>query len=581
MYDFYKNGWLYNNVDNVYNFSLNPVYTSIVHDSTLTITPLLSWGFERQEKFEKKDCYNSLIIFDGYDELADCNNYIDFESFIQSIKRFQKTTNSYIIITSRKMAISRNLRDGHVFGDNNIPAFELQPISRQEQIEWIDKYKKYSISKNTVNAAFNWNAYIKSFAEMLVNTNYNVIIGIPAVFRMIVASQYLLNAYADIVQIYEGLFEHTLDRHLEDYSTTEKEEKKKVVRQALQKLALAIFEDNTNTTLANNIDFSFWLFSFYTTRDGKERVGFYTRSLYQFFLAKEILSWYETYTNDGNYADFKKNLSCLSRRRLDDTTLDYLKILFNKKNEEYREIGKKSSLINSFATAYSILKETDGYLPPANLLDVYRIATKNGFFSPIPDDECNVHNKIILEIIPIERANNIFCNLISIGSICNQAISKNSINIRALQLYDLKGCILSGAELEGVSLVGAKLSKANFRDARLSGADFSCAHLREAIFNNADLSNTYFAEAKLKRAKFISAQLRNAKMMGADLRDADFRSADIKNTFFSNSELSGAQFQAAHNRTKANWTDSKMDQATAMRLRNHGVDISVISIDPN
>ena len=329
VYDFYKNGWLYNNVDNVYNFSLNPVYTSIVHDSTLTITPLLSWGFERQERFEKKDCYNSLIIFDGYDELADCNNYIDFELFIQSIKRFQKTTNSYIIITSRKMAISRNLRDGHVFGDINISAFELQPISRQEQIEWIDKYKKYSISKNPENAAFNWNAYIKSFAEMLANTNYNVIIGIPAVFRMIVASQYLLNAYADIVQIYEGLFEHTLDRHLEDYSTTAKEEKKKVVRQALQKLTLAIFVDNTNTTLANNFDFSFWLYSFYTTRDGKERVGFYTRSLYQFFLAKEILSWYETYANDGNYADFKKNLSCLSRRRLDDTTLDYLKILFN------------------------------------------------------------------------------------------------------------------------------------------------------------------------------------------------------------------------------------------------------------
>ena len=35
--------------------------------------------------------------------------------------------------------------------------------------------------------------------------------------------------------------------------------------------------------LANNFDFSFWLYSFYTTRDGKERVGFYTRSLYQFF----------------------------------------------------------------------------------------------------------------------------------------------------------------------------------------------------------------------------------------------------------------------------------------------------------
>ena len=573
MYDHFKNGWLFDCVDNVFSFSLNPVFTSILSDTALSITPFLSWGFERQNKLMPKDCNNSLVIFDGYDELADCVSSLDFEYFLRSIKNFQKSTNSHIIITSRKMAISSSLRDGHVFGDVSIPAYELQPLSKEEQLQWLNTYKSHYLSKYNDTSVFSWNAYFNQFSNSLSNANYNELIGIPAVFRMIVASQYIPQANADIIEIYDGLFNYTYDRRLTDYTTS----KKCFVRQALQKLALAIYEDNTNTTVVNNSDFSFWLFSFYTTSEGQERVGFYTRSLYQFFLAKEILSWYIEYTFNGNYNDFKKKLYCLSRRRLDETTLDFFKQLFNKKLKENPERNDIHSLNNSLIATYNILKDTDGFLPPITLSDVYSVPSENGLFSPIPANESKTHEKILLSIIPIERANNVFWNLISIGSNCGLPINKSTINIRAVQLYDLKGCILSGAELEGVNLVEAKLSKANLRNARLSGADLSRAHLREAILNNADLSNAYLSEASLKRAKFISTQLRNAKMIGADLRNADFRSADIKNTYFLNAKLSGAQFQATHNRTEANWTGAIMNQDTARYLSYHGVDISVIT----
>jgi hypothetical protein len=76
MYDFYKNGWLSGVVDNVFCFSFNPTYINMTTDKTLNLSHFLGWGEEKRQNtnylFDEKDCENSLIFFDAYDELSEC-----------------------------------------------------------------------------------------------------------------------------------------------------------------------------------------------------------------------------------------------------------------------------------------------------------------------------------------------------------------------------------------------------------------------------------------------------------------------------------------------------------------------------
>ena len=131
----------------------------------------------------------------------------------------------------------------------------------------------------------------------------------------------------------------------------------------LSRHALRVYADDADTAVAKDVPKLPWTLAFYTThksdggKRGKSRIGFLHRSFYQYFLAREVLSWFERYAGgEDDEATFRDNLSYLARRRLDETTLGYIR-------EMYGDVEDRENLAFAFDKAYEVLKETDGILP--------------------------------------------------------------------------------------------------------------------------------------------------------------------------------------------------------------------------
>ena len=529
MCDFYKKGWLCNTVSNVLCFSLNPATTSALANDSFNLYPLLSWGNDRTDKdhkFKESDCNNALIFFDGFDELLEWYPKYSIQTFIESrIVKFQKATGAHIIVTSRNMAIDIYKGNDSKAHGTNIPIYHLLPISKTQQIEWIEKYIKRSRNTSPEKAHL-LEEYLESYKEMQDIEDIERILGIPSIFRMIVDAQYYPSTGKSLTQLYDDLFSLTWKRHEKKGDLIRSE---MTTRNLLANHAIKVFMDNNVTARTSVSIKSSWLYSFYTTHDGDNRVGFLHRSFYQFFLAHGILSWYLTYSDKCDVITFIDELSQLSFRRVDIATLIHIK-------EICKFTRSPKALKSAFIKAYEILKTTDGILKLSN-------AACSNEKEKAPS--------------PLERANNVFYNIISIGSVCGYPISNKDINTNSFKLYDLSKCILINADLHLTSLEGVKLSGANLAGADLSGADLSMsdlsgvvlstailtgAKLIHANFNKADLCEAKLIEANLKEANFNEADLTRADLSRTNVKNASFRNADLRNAILKHIDFGGVCF---------------------------------------
>lgn len=526
MCDFYNNGWIADKVDNVFCFSLNPANTDALSNDALNLYKLLSWGNNRvniEHVLDESDCKNALIFFDGYDELLEWHPGLSLIRFIEDkIIPFQEETGSHIVLTSRDMVIDPDINYYYLSNSVKVHINRLQPITNSQQFSWIESYIEKWRSTSP-EKALELEEYLKEYKEIPEDDNLEKILGIPIIFRMIVEARYLPKESGSITNIYDELFHITWTRHNKKTKTDDELTTKK----KLQDLALKIYFDNNDTTELENGSLYPWLFSFYTVREEKRRVGFLHRSFYQYFLAHEVLSWYRDCAEGKEEGIFRNRLSYLACRRLDKTTLLFIR-------ELYVHNDDISSLKAVFDEAYAILKETDGFLP-------------------LPSEE-DVGNKISSEK-QIVRANNVFWNIVSIGSICGESISLENINIEALRAYDLSGGVfieaqLQNADLKRTSLVGTDFSKADLSGAELNHAvlkeaDFCGAKLRDANLRFADFSMADFSRADLRGALLILADFRDAYLKDADLRRADLREADFVRACFRGADLSNADLSRA------------------------------------
>ena len=529
MCDFYKKGWLTGKVSNVFCFSLNPARTNALANDSFNIYSLLSWGNDRTDRehiLKEIDCKNALIFLDGFDELIEWYPKFNLRHFIESeITPFQEETGSHIIITSRSMAVDPSANVCHLQDGRNIPIRRLQLITKDQQIEWIQRYIVYC-NEYSASKARDLEGYLDSYKRLDENGDLEKVLGIPIIFRLIVDTQYLPTTEKSITQIYDKLFHATWNRHRH---STKKDESQ--TKEALQNHALRIFVDNNDTAEADISTHSSWLFSFYTTHVGQKRVGFLHRSFYQHFLAHEILGWYTaaaaSVDSEEDAACFRDNLSYLARRRLDKTTLLYIK-------ELHQQAQENSNIDAAFGKAYEILKKTDGFIQG-------------------PSDQ--MHAAIEKNITPLDRANNTFWNIISVGSICGAVVSRDCANETALRLYDLDECIMANARfgksddritslwhayLFRADLHGADLSRVQLGGAILSEADLSYADLSYASLTGTALNNAYLYKGNLRCAILKSAHLIGADLTEADLTGAFLKEADLTGACFIKADLTGA-----------------------------------------
>ena len=623
MCDFYKNDWLKDKVDNVFYFSLNPVKTEALNNNSFNIYKLLSWGDNRTNKdrlLDENDCKNALIFFDGFDELLEWRPGFSLIRFIEDeIVPFQEATGSHVVITTRNMAISPNCSILELTDETCVPINRLQLITKKQQLHWIKSLIKLS-RKTSPEKTAALNEYYNNYKWIPEDSELEKMLGIPIIFRMIVEARYLPGDNQSIPHIYNDLFHITWVRHTKkDGIDDELTAKKK-----LQSYALNIFIDNNDTTEVELTENSSWMFSFYMTHEDEKRGGFLHRSFYQFFLANEILLWYREFSNKKDGELFENKLAYLARRRLDKTTLEYIKELYECSDD-------KIALKDAFDTAYSVLKETDGFLR-------------------LPKDEKAAD--LISSVRQVIRATNIFCNIVSIGSVCGQAVSSENINIEAVRTYDLSDCILSNGVSEGIhddviivnakirkilinnvpldlsgmrwseirragvdeagkflsdglrknyhdqiervfadhnkeDLVGAcfreaDLSRACLRRAILCGADLSGVNLVDADLTDAnldyadlrgtDLSGTQLSGASLIRACMVSSSLRRADLRGADLKGVDLRKADLREANLSRTDLRRADLR------KANLREADLSGADLSETDLSGADLSFANL---
>ena len=574
MCDFYNNGWLSGKVKNVFCFSLNPANTKALDNGNLYLYHLLSWGDDRQnpeQNVDKKGCNDSLIFFDAFDELLEWCPDLDLESFIRdNIIPFQKNTGSHIVITSRKMAVEPGI-DRYDFGRRiHVSIHQLQLITRENQLHWIRSYivhcrkylfdsmNEYSSKQITQEEINQMEEYLKQYEEMTSDDSFQQILGIPIIFRMIVMARYLPQRDQFIPQIYDKLFHRTWLRHkhrkIDKYHSRAEQEKE--IRRKLSHHALCIYADNNETAVISEKIESAWLYSFYTSHSqekdiqGTYRIGFLHRSFYQYFLAEEILSWFLEYKSDDTA--LKNKLSYLSIRRLDKTVLDYIKELY-----ELDSVNLNNAEV--FDRAHKMLKDTDG---------IYELLRKNDI-----SEEMQENNSItsiissIQKINPIERANNIFWNVISICSVCGKPLTRNKINEGALSIYNMDGSVLDGAV---------------FRKIKLYSANFARASLIKANFYNADLPRAYFRDAKLKEAIFQKAKLRGASfrfavLCKADFRGADLTGADLRGSDFTEADLRGVNLNGVII-TGANLYKAKILESEKRKWLTLGVATSMMTL---
>src|SRR5215204_4490547 len=160
------------------------------------------------------------------------------------------------------------------------------------------------------------------------------------------------------------------------------------------------------------------------------------------------------------------------------------------------------------------------------------------------------------------------------------------VNLSGLRLdvVNVVGADLRGADLSHSVLHAAWLDEANLSEANLSNAGLAYARFIRTILRNANLSDAYAYEAEFNLANLTNADLAGADFYGdlpevrnpenfprpkgavfisANLRDADLSGTDLKHADFYRANLSGADLSGA-NLKNANVTEEQLEQAESL-----------------
>ena len=508
VFEFRKQRFLKNKANNVLAVSLNTGNNrSIIKDGEVVLENSLVWKAGKKNKFTFENCCGSLLFMDGLDEFID--EAISAETEIKNIYDFMESVNDiadkndiHIVVLSRSIAVSEYL-DAL---SKSYPFYELLPISEKQQNEWIDEHEEYEDYKKTLSTLQN-------------NKNMRELLGIPLLFRLIVHSRFRTLS-SNTVELYDNLFTHILkNRHIVDDDEIQSIEK------GLMNLAFMIYCTDTSTAVLKKEEWDrHWIFAFYVRTTKGRKIGFFHRTIYQYFLAKYIYSGIINVT-DENVENF---IGSFAERQLDDTTFEYIQLLNDKKDEK--------ALHDNLEKMINALCKTEAYLNPEP-----RVKTGTA------------------EKFKILRSQNIYRNTLHIAAGLSYVIQipfEGALDVM-MRTYSSRGILLfndgekkvnlfranlRGADLAGANFMGANLQNANLTQAVLCSANLAKADLTEADLNltnlvGVDLRGANLTRATLEGANLIMSRLNGAILHGTNLVGVNLRGADLSNADLSTAHL--------------------------------------------
>lgn len=465
----YSMGNLYQDMSNVFWFRLNPAYSDIITNEELVLDKAFCWGEIKSKRnpISIDDCTESLLFLDGYDELKMQAQELSltFVDFVDEVKRYAEEYQMHIVITTR----TRSLEGETWSGVDEVRQFA--PMTPEQQDNWI-------------HARVELHDYEKDFERIRKFPEMKNLLGIPVLFRMVVAAQ-LKDTVTGVVDLYDKLFDATMKRRrIRDLEIEN-------WRQKFEKLAYEIYRnDETFAEITVEQSEEEFLYLFYLKGGEKQHAEFIHRSFYQYFLAR-FLYRKLTEVRDENSAE--AFLCCLAERKIDNDILHYIR--------QVQELEQNSGIQAACERVLDTIERTDGILEDA--------------WKTIPKGDGSTKR--------LRICNNIFVNVLSICHLVGWGHFEISL-IGRTQIRSL----LKQHQCVGIYLPDVKLGWADLRGAVLCEAYLRIADLGQADLRGADFRKTDLNQAGLSGAHLSGADLRGADLSGTDLRGADLRGADLR-----------------------------------------------------
>ena len=439
---------------NVFWFRLNPAFAEgIIKDGKFVLKNAFCWGDPEIElnrfppEENKKEYQNSVVFLDGYDELKAQLHGINLNltDFIRTAEKFARTYNMHIIIVTR----TRSLDDESI--SSSIKKLQFAPMSEEQQNKWIEK--------NAPSYKEDFEGLRESSKEM------KEMLGIPILFRMVVKAKLKSTIAKNVVDLYDMLFEATMERRAADSAEMS------YWREKYEQFAYEIYCNDETFADVRKIDMpEEFLYMFHLKGEGEQHVEFLHRSFYQYFLAHFLYRKMSEVKGEKSAEAF---LCCLAERQIDFDVLNYIQQIQKSKQQVTQD--KCEQIINTLERTGTIIERA------------LKISNKNGNADKHPLLRCENICKNALNIcciiaataknqftISLHQKENIHtsmrrykCNALWLGKV---DLSGANLIRADLGLTDLSGANLSGANLIGANLIGVDLTRAN-----LSGADLRWA----------------------------------------------------------------------------------------------------------
>ena len=431
---------------NVFWFRLNPAFAEdIIENGKFVLKNAFRWGnpagkFGKIPLEENENEYQDSVIFlDGYDELKAQLHGINknLSDFITAAKQMAQDYDMHIVITTR----TRSLSDE---GRLNIPSFQFAPISEDEQDAWIEK---------------NARDYKEDFEELRASSEeMEEMLGIPILFRMVVKARLKSATAKNVVDLYDALFEATMERRAADSAEMS------YWRGKYEQFAYEIYcNDEQFADIQDEQQTDEFLYMFYIKSGDEHHVEFLHRSFYQYFLAHFL---YRKMSEVKDEASAEAFLCCLAERWIDKDILNYIQQI--QKNKQQITQEKCEQIIDTLEQTGTII------------VQALEIPNKSG--------DAEKHS--------LMRCENVLINALSICCVVATTEGSEFIislhekeNIHAsMQRYDCSDIWLTNVDLSGANLMDADLIEADLRGANLRDVNLRDVNLRDVNLKDVDLS---------------------------------------------------------------------------------------------
>lgn len=515
-FEFHKKRLLKDKAKNVVAISLNTGKNpEIVKEGKVRLSNALVWGPDSEYTFSFEDCRGALLFLDGFDEFIDKAKEADINNIFSFMEKVDDIADNYgihIVVLSRTIAVTRDLKNL----EGSYKYYKLLPVSDKQQDRWLDRHKEYD-------------DYREAFIKLRNNKDMKKLLEVPFLFRLIVNSRFE-TVSSNIVELYDNLFIHLMHKRNIYNETLE------LVNTGLMNLAFEVY--CTDTNMAKMEWDPQWLFAFYVESDGGDRIGFFHRSFYQYFLAKYIYSGITNIT-DENVEDF---IGSFAERELDETVRQYLELMYKKEDESkvHPNIGK---MIDTLVRTEAYLNFT----PRVESGDAERSKTLRSTNIYRNTLQIAAAVSFVLQI-PFEGSMEILIRTFNSQGVILHSEKNKVANLSGA---NLSGAKLSGASLYAADLSGAYLDMANLDNAYLNGAEMNGvslwrADLRDTKLHYANLKRAFLVEANLNRAELYGTDLHGAKLYGANLSGAKLYGVNLVEANLVGANLSGVNLNLAN-----------------------------------